>query len=78
MLGLLNIDEVGPAHPAGELAVVEIGRALENMDLATVLSELLEGRAVEVKAEDPAAMGARWAEVLGAPSRGGSSGSGLA
>ena len=30
---------------------VEIGRALQNMDLAAVLSQLLEGRAVEVKAE---------------------------
>jgi hypothetical protein len=29
----------------------EIGRALENVDLAAVLSQLLEGRTLEVKAE---------------------------
>jgi len=30
---------------------LEIGRALQNIDLAAVLSELLEGRTLEVKAE---------------------------
>jgi hypothetical protein len=30
---------------------LEVGRALENVDLAAVLSQLLEGRTLEVKAE---------------------------